>query len=398
MEISFMEKIERKVKKIIQDIRRNGDRALCQYTRQYDQVSLSVKELKVSVREIDHSEKSVSGDIKKALRFAAINIEKYYRQQLKTNNLFSGLKQLIVRPGMMIEDLVQPIEKIGIYVPGGRFSYPSTVLMIGIPAKVSGVGRVLMVTAPGGLTAEVLFAAKISGIKEIYRIGGAQAIAALAYGTETVPKVDKIFGPGNIYVTMAKKIVFGDVGIDMLAGPSEVMIVADRSCPANFIVQDLLAQLEHDPRTRALLVSWDSGLLAEVEKSFSVPFKPSLKFVRVKSPAQVGRLVNDYAPEHLQIMCKNPRSLLPKIKNAGAIFLGRYTPAALGDYLAGPSHVLPTGGTARFSSGLRIEDFVKKTNVISYNENSLRRVAPYVISLAEKEGLVNHSRSVKARF
>lgn len=393
-----MEKIERKVRKIVEDVRLRGDVALCEYTRKYDRILLSAKELAVSAEDINRSEKKTKRDFKEAIYFAARNIERYYRQQLKVNRFSLGLKKLVVDKGMVIEDLIKPIEKIGIYVPGGRFSYPSTVLMIGIPAKVAGVGRVIMVTAPRHLTPEVLFAAKVAGIREIYRVGGAQAIAALAYGTEIVPRVDKIFGPGNIYVTIAKKAVFGDVGIDMLAGPSEVMIIADRSCPAKFILQDLLAQLEHDSNAKAILVSWDNSLLDEVKHLLPEKFGSSVKFIPVENSSRVGEVVDCYAPEHLSIMCRNPRKLLPKIRNAGAIFLGLYTPVALGDYLAGPSHVLPTGGNARFSSGLRIEDFVKKISVVSFGKKNLRLVSPYVISLAEKEGLINHSRSVKIRL
>ena len=307
---------------------------------------------------------------------------------------------------------MRPLAAVGMYVPGGKATYPSTVLMNAIPAKVAGVERLVMtVPAPRGeMNPNVLIAAAIAGVDEIYKIGGVQAIAALAFGTETIPKVDKIVGPGNIYVAVAKKLVFGYVDIDMIAGPSEILIVADETADPAFVAADMLSQAEHDERASAILVTPSKKIAEAVDKEIAKQL-PSLKrkeiveksingygiIIVVKDLMEAVRIANEIAPEHLELSVENPDELLGLIKNAGAIFLGHYTPEAVGDYVAGPSHTLPTGGTARFFSPLSVEDFLKRSSVISYPADELPRVAGYIERLAGMEGLEAHAKSVRIR-
>lgn len=394
------------VRKIVEDVRQNGDAALLKYTYKFDGANLSKEAMTVGQGEIKEAYAAVSQDFLEAIKLARKNISAFHRkQQLKSWS--------IAKDGLVLGQIVRPISRVGLYVPGGQAAYPSTVLMSAIPPQRAGVAEIAMCVPPdksGKISPYTLVAAAEVGIKEIYKVGGAQAIAALAYGTETIRRVDKICGPGNIYVTLAKKLVLGDVGIDMLAGPSEVVVLADENAHSAFIAADLLAQAEHDPKASAILVTNSNFTAQAVKKQL---FQQVSKLKRRKmieaSLANQGRiflvdsfgtaikLINVIAPEHLEIAVKNPSRLLDKIKNAGAIFLGSYSPEAVGDYVAGPNHILPTSGTARFSSPLSTDDFVKKSSLISYTQDGLKRIARSAATIAEAEGLDAHARSVLIR-
>ena len=401
-------RLERKVKEIIEDVRKKGDKALLRYTKKFDRVSLSSKRLRVSKREIEDAKKSGDKDFIKALKKAYQNIKRYHEKQLPRSFKFSP------RKGVNLEERFKSLERVGIYIPGGRASYPSTVLMAGIPAKIAGVEKIVMVSPPqrnGKLSPYILMAADSVRIKEIYKAGGAQAIAALAYGTETIPKVDKIVGPGNIYVTLAKKLVYGEVDIDILAGPSEILIIADETANPSFIASDLIAQAEHDRLSWPLLITTSLKLARKVEQEIEEQIKPlkrkeiintSLKnngaLIVTKDLKEAVDLTNKIAPEHLEIVTKNPREVAKKIKNAGAIFLGPYSSESVGDYIAGPNHILPTSGTARFSSPLGVRDFFKSSHIISYSKEALKREAKEIIELARREGLESHAKAIKIRM
>jgi len=366
------------VDRVINDVRNRGDDALLEYTAKFDGVKL--KDLEVSKEEIEKAYKEVDMNFFSSVKKAIEKIEGFHRKQLKESWFTFDNEN-------MLGQLIRPLQRIGAYVPGGRAAYPSSVLMTIIPAKVAGVEEFMIVSPPdkkGRINSYTLVVADILGVKEIYKIGGAQAIAALAYGTNTIKAVDKIVGPGNIYVTLAKKSVYGRVGIDMLAGPSEVMILADKSTRADFIAADLLSQAEHDPMAVPILVTDDIKLARESIKELEKQIvRLPRKDIALSSWENKGlvimvdniedgiSLVNKFAPEHLELLVENPFYYLDKIKNAGAIFLGEYSPEPLGDYMAGPNHVLPTGGTANFASPLSTEDFLKKSSIISYKSNSL---------------------------
>lgn len=390
-----MKTVEKKVKEIIERVKNQGDKALLFYTRKYDGLSLKPAELRVKKREIDRAFQKVGLNFIRLIKKAKKNIEKFhlgeYRQITRKSRQFSRgtLK------GIRFVELWRAVEKVGVYVPGGKFAYPSSVLMTIVPAKVAGVGRIAMVSPPGKLNSEVLVAARICGVEEIYRVGGAQAIAAFAYGTETVPKVDKIVGPGNVYVTTAKKILFGDVGIDMLAGPSEILIIADGNANPHYIVSDLLAQVEHGGGATARLITTSKKIRNIVQKKVK---RKGVYLMWVESIKEAIRLANGFAPEHLEILIEKPERILPEIKNAGEIFLGKWSPVAIGDYYAGPSHVLPTGGSARFSSGLSVKDFLKRMVVVTCSERGLRSSAKDIINFAKAEGLGSHAESIKVRL
>ncbi|MEW6556670.1 MAG: histidinol dehydrogenase [Elusimicrobiota bacterium] len=386
------------VKKIIYKVKKEGDDAVSYFTKKYDGIELLPKKFKVSEKEFRTAVKNVSNDFLIAIKQAKKNIEFFQKKILPKLTV-------IKKNEIVLKCVFKPIEKIGIYIPGGKFSYPSTILMTAVPAKIAGVRKIVMVSPPKNLTAEVLVTAKICGVTEIYRIGGVQAIAALAYGTETIPKVDKIVGPGNIFVTEAKRQVFGDVGIDMLAGPSEVLIIADSTANADFVIADLLAQCEHDRNATATLISLSKRLTDTVKYKFQhfvFPqtrniFLKQIKIINTQTLKQAIKLINELAPEHLEIMTKNPEKIAEKIKNIGAVFIGNYSPVAIGDYFAGPSHVLPTSGTARYSSGLSVYDFLKTSSVIQYNKSALKKSAKKIIKLAETERLFEHVNSIKIR-
>jgi histidinol dehydrogenase len=398
---------EATVREILQTVRRNGDAALIHYSREFDGFELTSDQLRVSGSEIDAAYQQISKDLLDAIRLAHQQITAFHRQRVPRSWVHYG------EDGIVLGKRYTPVDRAGLYVPGGRAAYPSTVLMNAVPAQVAGVPRIIMVTPPGseqGINPAVLVAAQEAGIEEIYRVGGAQAIAALAYGTETLPKVDVISGPGNIYVTLAKKQVYGTVGIDSLAGPSEVLVIADQSANPAFVAADLLAQAEHDPMAAAILLTPSADLAEkvalEVERQLVdhprrlLTEKAIAHFgvaVVVESLAQAVELSNLFAPEHLELEVEDPWSLVEQIRHAGAIFLGASTPEAVGDYLAGPNHTLPTSGAARYASPLGVETFLKHSSLIEYTPMALRRQAQAIDSLAMAEGLPSHAASVRLR-
>ena len=393
------------VRDIIDNVKENGDKALYQYCEKFDKAKLS--SLEVSKEEIDEAFATVEPQFIEILKQAAENIRNFHKQQVRQSFILNG-------DGYVTGQKITPIEKVGLYVPGGTAAYPSTVLMDSIPAKIAGCEEICITTPPsadGKVNPAILAAAKIAGVDRIFKIGGAQAVAALAYGTETVPKVDKIVGPGNAFVAEAKRQVFGLVSIDMIAGPSEILVIADGKSNPKFVAADLLSQAEHDKMASAVLVT-DSEELAEkvsAELERQIPLLPRAEIARI-SIDNNGKIIvadnlfdvidvaNEIAPEHLELSVDNPFDYLDKIKNAGSIFMGRYCPEALGDYFAGPNHTLPTSGTARFSSPLSVDDFVKKSQYTYYTKETLKKSAESVAFFAEKEGLSAHARSVTVRF
>ncbi|MEG6570514.1 histidinol dehydrogenase [Thermoanaerobacterium thermosaccharolyticum] len=397
--------VESTVSEIIYNVKMHGDRALFDYTLKYDGIEIDDKNIMVEKREIDDAYSKVDKEFISALRNAIKNITEYHENQRQKTWLdFKG--------GIVYGQKIRPLEKVGIYVPGGTASYPSSVLMNSIPAKVAGVDEIVMVTpVKAGLNPFVIVAANEVGINKIYKIGGAQAIAALAFGTESIPKVDKIVGPGNIFVAMAKRAVYGYVDIDMVAGPSEVLIVADESGNPTYLAADLLSQAEHDAMASAVLITTSKSIAEKVAEEVS---RQTLYFERKdiinKSLEDYGAIIivnnledalniaNEIAPEHLELDIKNPFEMIGMVKNAGAIFLGENSPEPLGDYIAGPNHVLPTSGTSRFFSPLSVDDFIKKMSILYYDENSLKNVSDDIVRLAEAEGLTAHANSIKVRF
>jgi histidinol dehydrogenase len=399
--------VEEAVRGIIADVVARGDRALFELTTRFDRVDLAKIGLRVTTAEINAAEKSCDENAIAALKVARDRIEAYHRRQKPSDDRFTDSL------GVEMGAKWTAIEAVGLYVPGGTAAYPSSVLMNAVPAKVAGVSRLAMVVpAPDGkLNPLVLAAARLAGVDEIYRVGGAQAVAALAYGTDSIAPVAKIVGPGNAYVAAAKRLVFGKVGIDMVAGPSEVLIIADKTANADWIAADLLAQAEHDASAQSILITDDAGLADRVEKSVQSQLKtlPRAK-VAGASWSDVGAvivvrklddaiaLVDQLAPEHLEILADDPERLVKQIRNAGAIFIGAHTPEAIGDYVAGSNHVLPTARSARFSSGLGVLDFMKRTSLLKCGPEQLRALGPAAIVLGEAEGLSAHARSVSIRL
>ncbi len=397
--------IEKTVSEIIQNVAQNGDQAVRDYERKFDSVNLA--DFSIPAFQLDQALDSIDEDLRAALELAKQNITSFHKQEIE--NSFVDVST----PGIMRGEKITPLASVGLYVPGGTAAYPSTILMCGIPAKLAGVKRIVMVTPPqpAGINPAVLAAAKLAGVDEVYQVGGAQAIAALAYGTETIPAVDKIMGPGNIFVATAKKQVFGKVAIDMVAGPSEIGILADESANAKEIAADLLSQAEHDKRARAMLITNSKSLAEAVSKEIerqliALPRQEIARtsiedrgFIAVmENTAEMFELMNDVAPEHLEVQLKNPTQYLGLIKNAGSVFLGRYASEPLGDYVAGPNHVLPTGGTARFASPLGVYDFVKRTQFIQFDRQNLKADLKAITKLARTEGLEAHARAIEARF
>ena len=398
--------VEDTVAEIIRNVRERGDAALLEYTEKFDKASLS--SLKVTADEIDEAFALVDPKFVEILKAAAANIRRYHEKQKR-----SGF-EIKEDNGVIIGQRVIPVDRAGLYVPGGTAAYPSTVLMDSIPAKIAGVGEVVMVTPPqknGKVNPVILAAAKIAGIDTIIKVGGAQAIAALAYGTESVPKVDKIVGPGNAFVAEAKKQVFGVVSIDMIAGPSEILVVADGKSNPRHVAADLLSQAEHDKMASAVLVTDSLDLAVKVSEALEdqIPrlaradiaresIDKNGKIIVADTLDAVIEIANEIAPEHLELCLDNPFDYLEKIRHAGSIFMGRNCPEALGDYFAGPNHTLPTSGTAKFSSPLSVDDFVKKTQYTYYTRDALRAVADDVAFFAEKEGLGAHAKSATIRF
>ncbi len=395
------------VRKILQDVKKNGDSAVLKYIKKFDNVVLKTSELKVKTSEIESAYKKVDKNFLYALKLARLNIYKFHKRQLRNNWRINS-------SGIKVESCFIPIEKVGIYVPGGKAAYPSTVLMAGIPAKVAGVEKIVLCTPclqDKSLSPYVLVAASEIGIRDIYKIGGAQAIAVLGFGTKTIPKVDKIVGPGNEYVTIAKSLVYGIVGIDSLAGPSEVVIVADDSANPVYIASDILAQAEHSEDAMAILITNSEKLVKLVQIEIKQQIKSlnrnriiekSLNsrgvIIIVKNLSEAVDIVNVKAPEHLEVMVSDYNKILPKIKNSGAVFIGNYSPSALGDYIAGPSHILPTFSSARFSSALGVDDFVKRVSFISSTQKNIKKIAKEVIAFANIEGFDAHAKSVAKRI
>ena len=394
------------VDEIIADVRANGDEALRRYAEKFDHAKLDA--LEASAEEIDAAYARMDEAFLKTLTLARDNIREFHRHQLHENFVITG------KNGTVMGQRYQPIEKVGLYVPGGTASYPSTVLMDAIPAKLAGVKELVMVTPPapdGSIPDAILAAAKLAGVDRIFKLGGAQAVAALAYGTESVPRVDKIVGPGNVFVATAKRKVFGQVAIDMIAGPSEILVLADDGCNARCVAADMLSQAEHDRLATAVLVTTSQRLADEVavELERQIPLLPRAdiaresidtngKIILCEDLDEAVRASNAIAPEHLELCVEDPFALLDRIVNAGSVFLGRNVPEALGDYLAGPNHTLPTSGTARFSSPLSVDDFVKKSSFLYYSREALRQVCGDVARFARMEGLEGHARSIESRF
>ena len=397
---------DERVREILKDVKKKGDEAVLQLTHKYDRHSLPLAQIRVTPDEIKTAYTELNGEELNALKEAAKRIRLFHERQKQNSWTYED-------EGITLGQMVRPIELAGIYVPGGKASYPSSVLMNAIPAKVAGVERLIMCSPfPDGQTRpHVLVAADLAGVTEIFKIGGAQAVAAMAYGTDTIPRVDKIVGPGNIFVALAKRLVFGVVDIDMIAGPSEILIVADSSANPVFVAADLLSQAEHDEDAISILVTPDDSLAKEVQKEL----KSQVKTLNKKAIAEASldnncylfvtdtieeavNMANKIAPEHLELCVENPEKWTEKVKNAGAVFMGHYTPEAMGDYLAGPNHVLPTSGTARFSSPLGVYDFIKRTSLISYTKEALKNCGKTVTLLAEMEDLGAHAKSVKLRL
>jgi histidinol dehydrogenase len=395
--------IEQRVRAILDNVKSSGDSAVIKYTVMFD--SLKSKQLRIPAGEISRYAAKADPQVVKALKTAAGRIRKFHRKQEEKSWCFT-------EKGSMLGQLLCPLERVGIYVPGGKAAYPSTVLMNVIPAQVAGVKEIVVCvpTPKGEINPNVMAAINLLGVKEVYRVGGAQAVAAMAYGTKTIKQVDKIVGPGNIYVATAKKMVFGTVDIDMIAGPSEILIIADGSANSVYIAADLLSQAEHDELASSVLIT-NSKILAEsVKQELEIQINNlKRKEIAIKSLDAYGAIIitksiknaaeisNSIAPEHLEIMTKDPVSLLPMIRNAGAIFIGEWTPEAIGDYAAGPNHTLPTGGTARFSSPLGVYDFMKRSSLLGFTRSGFRKLAKTVKTIADAEGLEAHGNTIKVR-
>lgn len=399
---------EKTVADIIENIKAGGDKALFEYTLKFDKFELTKSNIKVTQEEIKEAYSLLDKDYVEVIRKAKANIEDFHKKQVRQTFITT-------KPdGSILGQRITPIESAGTYVPGGKAAYPSSVLMNIVPAKVAGVEKIVMVTPPGKdgkINPGTLVAADIAGVDEIYKVGGAQAIAALAFGTESVPKVDKITGPGNIFVALAKKAVYGNVGIDSIAGPSEIVVLADETPNPRYVAADLLSQAEHDELASAILVTTSEELARKVSDETD-GFLKVLERAEIikKSLDNFGYIlvadtmneaidaVNDIAGEHLEILTKNPFDTMTKVKNAGAMFLGEYSSEPLGDYFAGPNHILPTNGTSRFFSPLSVDDFIKKSSIICYSEEGLRKVHEDIELFAAKEGLTAHANSIKVRF
>ncbi|EEV28188.1 MULTISPECIES: histidinol dehydrogenase [Enterococcus] len=393
------------VAQIIARVQQQGDQALFQLIEEIDQVTLS--SLTVSPGEIDEAVQAVSPELLEVMEQAKENILAFHQKQVQQGFV------LTKENGVVMGQRVLPLAKVGVYVPGGTAAYPSTVLMDVLPAKIAGVKKIVMITptdSQGKVPAAILAAASVAGVDEIYKVGGAHGVAALAYGTETIPKVDKIVGPGNIYVATAKKMVYGEVDIDMIAGPSDVLIIADASANPRWLAADLLAQAEHDILAQAISVTTEAALIEQVQVELDLQLKQlprkdiaaaalesSGKLILVKDLTEALTIANQIAPEHLELAVADPFALLGQVENAGSVFLGHHTPEVLGDYFAGPNHTLPTEGTARFYSPLSVDDFIKKSSYLYYPEAAMKAAGPAVALFAETEDLIGHARSINVR-
>ena len=399
---------EETVNEIIENVRTNKDAAVFSYTEKFDKCKLDADSILVTEEEFEQAINTVGEDFVRVMKDAAKNIFEYHEKQ-KRNSWFDAKED-----GTILGQKITPMDMVGVYVPGGKAAYPSSTLMNVIPAKVAGVKKIVMCTPPGAdgvVNAGTLAAAKIAGVDEVYKVGGAQAVAAMAFGTESIPKVDKIVGPGNIFVALAKKAVYGHVSIDSIAGPSEILVLADETANPRYVAADLLSQAEHDEMASAILVTNSKDLAEKVSVEVDgFVAKLERKEIMQKSLDQYGyillvddleegiEVVNEIASEHLEILTKEPWSVMPKIRHAGAIFLGNYSSEPLGDYFAGPNHVLPTNGTAKFFSPLNVDDFVKKSSIISYSREALMKIHEDIELFAKKEGLTAHANSIHVRF
>jgi len=398
-------KIEARVKRILRSVERAGDAAVCRYVKQFDGLRLRPNEFQVKKDEIEQAYQHIGKQERNALRMAAKRIRSFHERQRVSTWMHT-------EKGVKLGQLISPLDMVGLYVPGGKALYPSTVLMNAVPAKVAGVKRVIMCTptASGEIHPYLLVAADVSGVDEIYRIGGVQAIGAMAYGTQHIPKTDKIVGPGNMYVAAAKRMVYGTVDIDMIAGPSELLVIADETANPVHCAADLLCEAEHDEEARVYLVTPSASIAKAVVKEVAKQLaRLSRKQIATHSVGQYAiafvtstmeqafDVANAIAAEHLELLVTRPFQALKKVRHAGAVFVGAYTPPAVADYVAGPNHVLPTGGSARFFSALSLDDYVKKTNIVAYNKKQLKAVQPYVTCLAGMEGFQAHARSIESR-
>jgi len=395
------------VEKIVNDIKINGDKAFFKYTKNFDKVEINKDNILVTKEEIDYAYSKVNTELIEVIKHSAERIKTFHKKQKRISWLEPE------KNGELLGQLILPLASVGVYVPGGKAAYPSSVLMNVVPAKVAGVKKIIMITPPGKdgkITPSTIVSAIEAGVTHIYKGGGAQAIAALAFGTESIPKVDKIVGPGNIYVALAKRCVFGYVGLDSVAGPSEILIIADKTANPSYIAADLLSQAEHDELASSVLITTSSELAEKVNYEVEKQTKTlERKEIIKKSLDNYGAIIvadninsavnlcNEIAPEHLEVCTEEPFFILPKIKNAGAIFLGNYTPEPLGDYMAGPNHVLPTSGTAKFFSPLSIDDFIKKSSILSFSKEAFEKLGDDVIKFAQAEGLTAHANSIKVR-
>jgi len=400
--------IEERVAAILERVRTGGDEALFGYTKEFDHAELTAQTVQVTAEEMDEARAAVGDEMIGVMSRAMENIRRFHEKQ-RRNSWFTTDAN-----GTMLGQKIQPLDRVGVYVPGGKAAYPSSVLMSIVPAKAAGVGEVIMTTPPGRdgkVSPYTLTAASLAGVDRVYKVGGAQAIAAMAFGTESIPQVDKIVGPGNIYVALAKKAVYGNVSIDSVAGPSEILVLADDSARARYVAADLLSQAEHDEMASAILVTTSQRLADEVVREIE-GFLPGLerRAIIEKSLEQYGyilvaedmeqavEMVNEIASEHLEIVTANPFEVMGKVRHAGAIFLGESSSEPLGDYFAGPNHILPTAGTARFFSPLGVDDFIKKSSIIYYSRDALRDISGDIIRFAQAEGLTAHANSIAVRF
>ena len=401
-------KFEAAVADILANVKEKGDEALFSYTKEFDKVEVTPETIRVTVEEIEEAYKAVDASLLEVIRKALVNIRSYHEKQ-RQNSWFTSTEN-----GTMLGQKVTPLNRVGVYVPGGKAVYPSSVLMNIVPAKVAGVPHIVMTTPPGKdgkVNPSTLVAAKEAGADEIYKVGGAQAIGALAYGTASIPKVDKIVGPGNIFVALAKKAVYGHVSIDSIAGPSEILVLADETANAHYVAADLLSQAEHDEMASAILITTSTELAQNVEKEIEGYLKVlSRKEIIEKSLENFGYILiaedmdeaieaaNEIASEHMEIVTKNAFEVMMKVRNAGAIFIGEYSSEPLGDYFAGPNHVLPTNGTAKFFSALSVDDFIKKSSIVYYSRSALQEIHKDIIQFASSEQLTAHANSIAVRF
>ena len=401
-------KFEAAVADILANVKEKGDEALFSYTKEFDKVEVTPETIRVTEAEIEEAYKAVDASLLEVIRKALVNIRSYHEKQ-RQNSWFTSTEN-----GTMLGQKVTPLNRVGVYVPGGKAVYPSSVLMNIVPAKVAGVSHIVMTTPPGKdgkVNPSTLVAAKEAGADEIYKVGGAQAIGALAYGTASIPKVDKIVGPGNIFVALAKKAVYGHVSIDSIAGPSEILVLADETANAHYVAADLLSQAEHDEMASAILITTSTELAQNVEKEIEGYLKVlSRKEIIEKSLENFGYILiaedmdeaieaaNEIASEHMEIVTKNAFEVMMKVRNAGAIFIGEYSSEPLGDYFAGPNHVLPTNGTAKFFSALSVDDFIKKSSIVYYSKSALQEIHKDIIQFASSEQLTAHANSIAVRF